>query len=62
MLGLDVEKVSRKRKSNSNAAQATKHRSREEMYEDEIDKIELEIGICVANLTGQKSQQATGLA
>lgn len=49
---LALEKVSRKRKSNSNAAQATKRPSRKEMYEDEIDKMyELEIGICVANLT-----------
>eukprot|EP00438_Fugacium_kawagutii_P025592 Skav223675 [mRNA] locus=scaffold2691:105498:106691:+ [translate_table: standard] len=49
MLGLAVEQT-KKRKSLSNMAPATKRRSKEEMYEDEIDKIELEVSLCVANL------------
>ena len=40
----------RKRKSNSNAASKAKRRSKEEMYNDEVDKIEQEVSQMIAGL------------
>lgn len=52
LLGLDGAPETKKRKGNQGAAlKATKRRSKEEMYEEEIDKIDLEVQLCVANLS-----------
>eukprot|EP00438_Fugacium_kawagutii_P013828 Skav210619 [mRNA] locus=scaffold234:396398:397366:- [translate_table: standard] len=50
MLGLGGPDQKRRKINAALAGKTTKRRSKEEMYSDEIDKMDLEVQVCVANL------------